>query len=88
MKFFEQAPEFERMLISEGIHLIKIWLTVGQAEQLDRLMDREKDPLKQWKISWIDVEGLKRWDAYTRAISETLERTHTCLLYTSDAADE
>lgn len=74
--FFRQLPEFEAMLVDEGIHLVKFWLNVGRAEQLRRFLDREKDPLKQWKLSWIDVEGLKKWDAYTDAISETLHRTH------------
>ena len=54
-----------------------LWLNVGRAEQLNRFLAREKDPLKQWKLSWIDVEGLNRWDAYTDAIGGTLERTHT-----------
>lgn len=76
-KFFDQTPDFERLLTSEGIYLVKIWLTVGRAEQLSRLMARESDPLKQWKISWIDVEGLKRWSAYSSAIAETFARTHT-----------
>ena len=75
--FFAQAPDFERMLVDEGIHLFKFWLNVGQAEQLKRFIDREQDPLKQWKLSWIDVEGLKKWDAYSAAIKETLTRTHT-----------
>ncbi|WP_339856099.1 polyphosphate kinase 2 [Roseovarius nubinhibens] len=75
--FFAQAPDFERMLTEDGIHLIKIWLNVGRAEQLRRFLKRESDPLKQWKLSWIDVEGLKRWDAYSAAIEETLARTHT-----------
>ncbi len=75
--FFHQTPEFEKMLVDEGIHLFKFWLNVGRAEQLRRFMRREGDPLKQWKLSWIDVEGLKRWDAYTTAIGETLTRTHT-----------
>lgn len=75
--FFNQTPDFEKMLVDEGILLFKIWLTVGRAEQLRRFLKREKDPLKQWKLSWIDVEGLKRWDAYSEAIAETLERTHT-----------
>ena len=77
MKFFSQAPEFENLLVDEGITLIKFWLNVGRAEQLRRFMSRESDPLKHWKLSWIDVEGLKKWDAYTDAIAETLERTHT-----------
>ena len=76
-KWFTQTPAFEEMLVDEGIHLVKLWLNVGRAEQLRRFMDRESDPLKQWKLSWIDVEGLNRWDAYTQAIDETLTRTHT-----------
>ena len=75
--WFEQVTPFERMLVDDGIHLFKIWLTVGRAEQLNRFLDRERDPLKQWKLSSIDVKGLSRWDAYTAAIAETLDRTHT-----------
>lgn len=75
--FFTQTPEFEHMLVDEGIHLFKLWLNVGRAEQLRRFLKRETDPLKQWKLSWIDVEGLKRWDAYSDAIQTTLEKTHT-----------
>ncbi len=75
--FFRQTPEFERMLVDEGIIVKKLWLNVGRAEQLRRFLKREKDPLKQWKLSWIDVEGLKKWDAYSAAIAETFERTHS-----------
>lgn len=75
--FFRQLPDFERMLVDEGIHLVKLWFNVGRAEQLRRFLDREKDPLKQWKLSRIDVEGLGKWDAYTTAISETLDRGHS-----------
>lgn len=75
--FFGQAPGFEAMLADDGIELMKFWLNVDQAEQLRRFLDREQDPLKQWKLSRIDVEGLKLWDAYTDAIRETLSRTHT-----------
>lgn len=75
--WFTQVCPFEQMLVDEGITLFKIWLNVGRAEQLRRFLDREGDPLKQWKLSWIDVEGLKRWDAYSQAIEETLTRTHT-----------
>lgn len=75
--FFAQAPKFEEMLVDEGITLIKFWLNVGRAEQLRRIMSREGDPLKQWKLSSIDVKGLAKWDDYTAAIAETLERTHT-----------
>ncbi|QXT38401.1 polyphosphate kinase 2 [Gymnodinialimonas ceratoperidinii] len=75
--FFAQLPGFESTIVNDGIHLTKIWLNVGRAEQLRRFLSREEDPLKQWKLSWIDVEGLKRWDAYSAAIAETLERSHT-----------
>lgn len=75
--FFAQVNPFESMLVNDGIHVFKFWLNVCRAEQLRRIMARERDPLKQWKLSWIDVEGLQKWDAYTAAIRETLERTHT-----------
>jgi len=75
--FFRQLPDFEQMITTDGIHLTKIWLNVGRAEQLRRFLDRESDPLKQWKLSWIDVEGLKKWDAYSTAIRETLIRSHS-----------
>ena len=65
--FFSQVPTFEKMIVDEGILLFKFWLNVGQAEQLRRFLDRERDPLKQWKLSWIDVEGLRKWDAYSAA---------------------
>ncbi len=73
--FFAQVGDFERMLVDEGIHLFKFWLNVGRAEQLRRFLGRESDPLKQWKLSWIDVEGLKKWQAYSDAIAETLKRS-------------
>ncbi len=75
-KFFRQLPEFEQMLTDEGIIFLKIWLEVGRAEQLKRFLDREKDPLKQWKLSPIDIDGLGKWDAYCEAIDETMEKTH------------
>ena len=76
-QFFHQVPEFEDMLVDEGILLFKIWLNVGRAEQLRRFLAREADPLKQWKLSKIDVDGLHKWDAYSDAIHETLHRSHT-----------
>lgn len=75
--WFNQVNDFEKLLVDDGIKLFKIWLNVGRAAQLKRFLDREADPLKQWKLSWIDVEGLKKWDAYSEAIEETLKRTHT-----------
>lgn len=76
-KFFDQVTDFEDMLTNEGIQLFKIWLNVGRAEQLRRFLERERNPLKQWKLSGIDVKGLSLWDEYTDAINETLERSHT-----------
>ena len=75
--FFSQLAAYEDLLINDGIYLTKIWLNVGRAEQLIRFLKRETDPLKQWKLSWIDVEGLNRWDAYTDAIRDTLTRSHS-----------
>ena len=75
--FFAQLPGFESTLVQDGIVLVKIWLNVGRAEQLRRFLDREGDPLKQWKLSRIDVDGLSRWEEYSGAIRETLERSHT-----------
>ena len=75
--FFRQLPDFESMLVDEGITLVKLWLNVGRAEQLRRFLKREADPLKHWKLSTIDIEGLPKWDAYTEAIRETFERSHT-----------
>lgn len=75
--FFEQLPFFESMLRHDGIVLIKFWLAVGRAEQLRRFLDRERDPLKQWKLSAIDVKGLARWDEYSQAISEMFAHSHT-----------
>jgi polyphosphate kinase len=75
--FFTQVNPFEEMLVDEGIQLFKIWLNVGQTEQLRRFLKREKDPLKQWKLSGIDVKGLSKWDAYSGAISETFAQSHT-----------
>lgn len=76
-KWFDQVNDFEKLITSDGIKLFKIWLNVGRATQLKRFLDRENDPLKHWKLSWIDVAGLSKWDAYTTAIGETLTRTHT-----------
>jgi polyphosphate kinase 2 len=74
-RFFAQLPDFERNLVDEGIHLIKLWFNVSRAEQLRRMLQRESHPLKQWKLSRIDVEGLGKWDAYTSAIAETFAQS-------------
>ncbi|NOD63522.1 MULTISPECIES: polyphosphate kinase 2 [unclassified Ruegeria] len=76
-RFFRQVLPLEMGLVNDGIHLFKFWLNVGRAEQLNRFLARETDPLKQWKLSPIDVAGLNKWDEYTESISETLTRSHT-----------
>lgn len=76
-RFFRQVPGFEQALAEDGVQLFKFWLNVGRAEQLRRFLAREADPLKQWKLSSIDVKGLEKWDAYTAAISETFARSHS-----------
>lgn len=76
-RWFAQVRPFEEMLVDEGITLFKLWINVGRATQLERMLKREADPLKQWKLSQIDVDGLSLWDEYTAAISETLDRTDT-----------
>ena len=75
-RFFRQLPDFENMVVDEGIVLLKFWLEVDRAEQLKRFLDREKDPLKQWKLSQIDVDGLPKWKEYSAAIDETMAKTH------------
>lgn len=74
--FFRQLPDFERMIVDEGIVFLKIWLEVGRAEQLKRFLDREQDPLKQWKLSSVDIDGLSKWKDYCAAIDETMARSH------------
>ena len=76
VKFFRQVPEYERMITDEGIILIKLWLEVDRAEQLKRFLDREGDPMKQWKLSQIDIDGLAKWREYSAAIGETMQRSH------------
>lgn len=75
-RFFRQVRPFEEALVDDGILVFKFWLNVGRAEQLRRFLERERDPLKQWKLSLIDVQGLSLWDDYSSAIAETLTRSH------------
>ncbi|MGA7214651.1 MAG: polyphosphate kinase 2 [Terrimicrobiaceae bacterium] len=77
LEFMRQAPEFERMLVRSGIRLFKFWFSVGRAEQLRRFLSRAKDPLKQWKLSPMDIESLARWDEYTKAKESMLFYTNT-----------
>ena len=75
--FLEEAPRFEKMIVNEGIHFFKFWLSIGREMQLKRFHDRHHDPLKIWKLSPIDMEALPRWDAYTKARNTMLEKTDT-----------
>src|ERR1700722_14976342 len=74
--FFQSVPEFERMLKRAGIILIKYWFSITDEEQNLRFMMRIHDPLKQWKLSPMDLESRRRWEEYTKAKEEMLERTH------------
>jgi len=75
-EFFRSVPEFERMLVRSGIQLIKYWFSITDEEQHLRFLGRIHDPLKQWKLSSMDMESRRRWEDYTRAKEIMLERTH------------
>lgn len=76
-RFMKQVPMFEQMLVEDGIIVFKYYLSIGKDEQKQRLEDRQKDPLKRWKLSPVDVEALKMFDDYTKAKEEMFARTHT-----------
>jgi polyphosphate kinase 2 len=75
-EFFRSVPEFERMLVRSGIVLIKYWFSITDDEQHLRFLARIHDPLKQWKLSPMDLESRRRWEDYTKAKEAMLERTH------------
>ena len=75
-EFFRTVPEFEKMLMRSGIVLIKYWFSISDDEQNLRFLGRIHDPLKQWKLSPMDLESRRRWEDYTTAKEEMLERTH------------
>ncbi|WP_308470216.1 polyphosphate kinase 2 [Kineococcus rubinsiae] len=76
-RFVDQAPLFERMLVEDGIHLVKFWFSVTRAEQRTRFAIRQIDPVRQWKLSPMDVASLDRWDDYTAAKEAMFETTDT-----------
>lgn len=76
-EFVRQAPEFERNLVRSGVHLIKFWFSVSQSEQLRRFEERKAHPLKQWKLSPVDLSSLDKWDAYTKAKEAMFFHTDT-----------
>ena len=75
-EFLRTVPDLERMMISSGIILIKYWFSISDDEQYNRFMMRIHDPLKQWKLSPMDLEARRLWEAYTKAKETMLERTH------------
>ena len=77
VEFLRQAPEFERNLTRSGVHLIKFWFSVSRQEQRRRFKERRSHPLKQWKLSPIDMASLDKWDEYTRAKEAMFMHTDT-----------
>jgi polyphosphate kinase 2 len=75
-EFFRSVPEFEKMLARSGLRLIKYWFSISDDEQHARFLARIHDPLKQWKLSPMDLESRRRWEDYTRAKEIMIERTH------------
>jgi polyphosphate kinase 2 len=75
-QFFQDVPEFERMLVRSGIRLVKYWFSITDEEQQLRFLMRIHDPLKQWKLSPMDLQSRIRWEDYTKAKEETLARTN------------
>jgi polyphosphate kinase 2 len=76
-EFLEMAPAFEEMLVRAGIRLFKYYLDIDKREQKRRLAERRRDPLKQWKLSPVDVKAPKLWAKYSKARNQMFARTHT-----------
>lgn len=75
--FLREAPRIESTLIRDGMYFFKFWLSIGRATQLKRFHSRRHDPLKQWKLTEIDLAAIGKWDAYSDAAEEMFARTHT-----------
>jgi polyphosphate kinase 2 len=75
-EFFRSTPEFEKMLVRAGIQVIKYWFSITDEEQHSRFLGRIHDPLKQWKLSPMDLESRRRWEEYTKTKEVMMERTH------------
>jgi len=76
-QFMRQVPEFEHMLFEDGAHVIKFWFSLGKEEQERRFYEREKNPLKEWKLSPVDKKGQELWDKYTYYKEHMFSRSHT-----------
>ena len=77
LEFLRQTPDLERMLVNSGILVFKYWFSASRTEQFHRFKSRQKDPLKQWKLSPIDMASLERWDDYSKAKDNMMFHTHT-----------
>ncbi|MBE1561800.1 polyphosphate kinase 2 [Nonomuraea africana] len=77
LQFLRQAPMFERMLVEDGIHLIKFWFSVSRGEQLTRFIIRSIDPVRRWKLSPMDLASRQKWDEYTEAKEDMFLHTDT-----------
>jgi len=77
LQFLEQAPAFERMLVRDGINLVKFWFSVSRSEQRTRFVIRQVDPVRQWKLSQMDLESLDKWEDYTAAKEDMFVNTDT-----------
>ena len=76
-EFLRQAPAFEKMLVNDGVHVVKFWFSVSRGEQLTRFTIRQIDPVRQWKLSPMDLASLDKWDAYTQAKEAMFRKTDT-----------
>ncbi|MET0931577.1 MAG: polyphosphate kinase 2 [Aeromicrobium sp.] len=76
-EFMRQVPQFERMLVGDGVHLVKFWFSVSSAEQRTRFAIRQVDPVRQWKLSAMDLESLDKWESYTAAKEAMFAMTDT-----------
>jgi polyphosphate kinase 2 len=77
LEFIEQAPRFENLLVESGLRLVKLWFSVSRAEQRTRFIIRQVDPVRQWKLSPMDVASLDKWDDYTHAKEDMFLHTDT-----------
>ncbi len=77
LEFLRQTPDLERMLVNSGIIVFKYWFSASRTEQFNRFKSRQKDPLKHWKLSPIDMASLERWDDYSKAKDNMMFHTHT-----------
>ncbi|GII02480.1 polyphosphate kinase 2 [Planobispora takensis] len=77
LEFMKQAPELERMLVRDGMHLVKFWFSVSRREQRTRFIIRQVDPVRQWKLSPMDLQSLDKWDEYTEAKEDMFLHTDT-----------